>query len=626
MRIPEEIIDKIRDSADIVEIINDFVPLRRRGANFLGLCPFHNEKTPSFNVSPDKGIYKCFGCGKAGNVFSFIMDIQGVSFVESIEYLGAKLNINIPKEETVNEPKDERGDAYKALAESASYFADLLNSPEGKNAKSYFFKRGFKQETISKFMLGYAPNSWDSNYSRLQNIGFSQQDLHNAGLIIHRDQGGFYDRFRDRATFPIRDFVGRVVGFGARYLGEDVKQAKYINSPDSKIYDKSNVLYGLFEAKNAIRSSGYAILCEGYADVISLHQFGIENVVSVSGTALTEKQLQLLNRYTNRVLISFDGDPAGIAAAEKAIEPALKAGFEIEFIVLPNSEDPDSFIQKQGKNSYELYIRQAKPFFEFLLELYGRKGLLQKPNDIANFARKVLTLIAYIPDRLQHDFYIHKLSTSLGLSPEQIDTIYQEKKSIELSIKAKEVKNTERIVNRTLENPKLAPEKKENLLAAIRADEKLILNYALKGFDELNDLMERYSVGMDLFITEPAKHIFDIITSLEPEGEITLLNALSESDEIAEYDKELILGVALEQENISENWSKYRDSINSDPELAFKENIESAVNKLEIAQMEMGLEMKKNKLKNFESQEESINLLEEIMQISKDISKLRKVE
>ena len=311
MRVPENIVEQIRTTADIVDVIEEYVPLKKAGNRFVGLCPFHEDKkSPSFSVSRDKGLYHCFGCKKSGNVFSFLKDYLGLNFNESLEYLAKRYGIALPQSSGESEKLSQTDLVFKALTYASDIYESTLVHKSGDIGMKYFKKRDFTIETIKKFNLGYSPDSFQETGNQLRQIGFSNDVLESAGLIIRKEDGKTYDRFRGRVMFAIKDFVGRIVGFGARQLKDEENQPKYMNSPQSLVYDKSKVLYGLFEAKNAIRNAGYAILVEGYADTLTLHQAGICNVIASSGTALTIDQLKLLSRYTNTIYLIFDSDQA----------------------------------------------------------------------------------------------------------------------------------------------------------------------------------------------------------------------------------------------------------------------------------------------------------------------------
>ncbi|MGA2297682.1 MAG: DNA primase, partial [FCB group bacterium] len=321
MKITDEIREEILRHTDIVDVVSESIELRKKGKNFIGLCPFHNDKKPSLNVSPELGIYKCFACGAGGDAISFMMNYHHLNFIEAIKELAKKAGVRLPEESNepyVKEEVDKKELVLKAINAASQFYIKMMNSSEGKVARTFFKDRGFTDEIITGFFLGYAPDSWDSLMTELKKQNFTGQTLFEAGLTVQKEDKSYYDRFRNRIMFPIQDALGKVIGFGARQLNPDDKMGKYINSPQSIVYDKSRTLYGLFQAKNEIRSKKYAIVVEGYADVLTLHQAGYTNSVASSGTALTVEQLKLLSRYTKKIYISYDADEAGIKAAERA--------------------------------------------------------------------------------------------------------------------------------------------------------------------------------------------------------------------------------------------------------------------------------------------------------------------
>ena len=330
MRIPDETLAAIRASLDIVEVVGAYVPLKQRGSNYFGLCPFHQEKTPSFSVNPKLGIFKCFGCGAGGDVFAFIQQIEGVSFVEAVRLLAERAGIPLPQSEEAGE--DEREPLFQALRFAARfYFTQLTHETSGKLARAYLKSRGVRPATAQRFGLGYAPKAWDALATAAVASGFRLGVFEQAGLVLpRRERGGFYDRFRHRLMFPIFSHVGKVVGFAGRLLEPDPEQPKYINSPETPVYQKGRVLYGLYQARHAIRKLEEAILVEGYTDVIALHQAGIEHTVATSGTALTLEQVRLLARYAKRILLLYDADPAGEQAALRSIDLCLAQGLPVK--------------------------------------------------------------------------------------------------------------------------------------------------------------------------------------------------------------------------------------------------------------------------------------------------------
>jgi DNA primase len=413
--INHDTISKIMDTARIEEVVGDFVALKKRGTSLIGNCPFHNEKTPSFHVSVTKGIYKCFGCGKGGDAVHFIMDHEKYSYPEALKFLAQKYNITV--EETVQsnqdvEAQNARESLYIASQFAASFFAnELWTGADGRAiGLSYFKERGFREDILKKFELGYSPDVWDALTVKAVNSGYKEEHLERTGLAIRNDKGKLYDRFRGRVMFPIHNFTGRVIGFGGRTLKTDKNVPKYVNSPESDIYHKSNVLYGLFHAKKAIRDTDNCYLVEGYADVLSVHQAGVENVVASSGTSLTVEQIRLIGRFTQNVTILYDGDAAGIKASLRGLDMILEEGLNVKVVNFPDGHDPDSYMHKVGAGAFKTYIENNRKDFI----LYKATTLLKEagndPIQRAGIIRDIVESIAKIPDNIKASVFIRECS------------------------------------------------------------------------------------------------------------------------------------------------------------------------------------------------------------------------
>ena len=419
--ITRDTIEEVRSRMDIVDVVSDFVSLKKSGANYKALSPFTSEKTPSFFVVPAKGIFKDFSSGKGGDAISFVMEHEGLSYPEALRFLAKKYGVEIKEDQT---PIDEsaisdREALFIVMAFARDYFKNLLhNHEEGKGiGLSYFKERGFNNRTIEKFELGYSLESWDGLYHEAIKNVFSEEVLEKAGLIIKKDNKT-YDRFRGRVIFPVHNLAGKVVAFGARILSKDKKtnQPKYINSPETDIYHKSNVLFGLYQGKNSIRQSDNCFLVEGYTDVISLHQSGIENVVASSGTALTDEQVKLIKRFTDNVTVLFDGDAAGIKAAVRGIDMILKAGLNVRVVALPDGEDPDSFSSNKSSTELaEFLSTQTKDFISFKAGLYASDSG-KDPIKKAESIREIINSIAVIPDPIKRSVYVQETSTLLQVT------------------------------------------------------------------------------------------------------------------------------------------------------------------------------------------------------------------
>lgn len=419
--ITRETIDKVFETARVEEVIGDFVQLKRAGSNYKGLSPFSDERSPSFMVSPVKQIWKDFSSGKGGSVITFLMEHEHFTYPEAIRFLANKYNIEIEETEVSNEDKleaNEKESMYLVSEFAKTYFQDtLLNSEEGKAiGLSYFKERGFTNETIAKFGLGYSPETWDAFTKEALSKGYQLEYLDKVGLTIQREDGKHFDRFKGRVMFPIQSLSGRNLGFGGRILNNDKKSAKYLNSPESEIYHKSKVLYGIFHAKQAIAKQNNCYLVEGYTDVIQMHQAGIENVVASSGTALTPDQIRLINRLTKNITVLFDGDAAGLRASVRGIDLILEEGMNVKVCTFPDGDDPDSFARK---NSYEDLVHylenNAKDFIQFKASLLMNEAQ-NDPIKKADLIRDMVVSISKIPDRIKREIYIQETSRIMDIS------------------------------------------------------------------------------------------------------------------------------------------------------------------------------------------------------------------
>ncbi|MBQ1219390.1 MAG: DNA primase [Bacteroidales bacterium] len=443
-------VDRILDTAKIEEVISDFVTLKRRGANYTACCPFHHEKTPSFSVSPSKGIYKCFGCGKAGSVISFVMEHEQMSYVEALKYLGPKYGIEVKEKEESAEDIQNRlhHESLLIVNDFAQQFfsKQLWESQEGiAVGLSYFKERSFTDDTIKKFLLGYAPNSKRALTHNAQLKGYKKDHLIEVGLTIERDgTGELFDRFYERVIFPIRGISGKVIAFGGRKLRGDKEIAKYINSPESEVYVKNKVLYGIYEAKGAIAREKKCYLVEGYTDVISFHQAGIENVVASSGTSLTTGQIQLIKRFTNNVTVLYDGDWAGIKASLRGIDMLLEEGLEIKVALFPDGEDPDSYARSHTKEELKEFLDNNEEDFIAFKHKVLNQEVSKDPLQRAKLIGEVVNSIAIIPDAITRSVYIEETSARLRISQEllaqevakirhkkQSDTFYRQQREQE---------------------------------------------------------------------------------------------------------------------------------------------------------------------------------------------------
>jgi DNA primase len=413
-------IERILDAAQIVDVIQEFVPLKKRGVNYLGLCPFHNEKTPSFTVSPSKEIFKCFGCGKVGNSVNFIMEHEHLSYPEALKYLAKKYHIEVIEKELTQEELEKQNERESLLIVSSyaarQFTENLFHSDEGISiGLTYFKERGFRQDTLKKFEVGYSFEKHDAFSGRALDDGYKQDFLVKTGLSVQHEER-LFDRFSGRVMFPIHSLSGQVLGFGGRVLKSDVKTAKYLNSPESEIYHKSRILYGIFQARKSITQEDKCYLVEGYTDVMSLHEADVENVVASSGTSLTQEQVRLIKRFTQNITILYDGDAAGIKASIRGIDLVLEEGMNVKIVLLPDNEDPDSYSKKVSNEEFRKFIKENETdFIRFKTQL-----LLSEANNDpvrrADLIRDVVKSIAVIPEAITRTVYIKECSTVLEVS------------------------------------------------------------------------------------------------------------------------------------------------------------------------------------------------------------------
>ncbi|GIZ08960.1 DNA primase [Flavobacterium sp. UMI-01] len=529
--ISQATIDTVFETARVEEVIGDFVQLKRAGSNYKGLSPFSDERSPSFMVSPVKQIWKDFSSGKGGNAVAFLMEHEHFTYPEAIRYLAKKYNIEIEETEQTNEEKanlDARESMYLVSEFAKNYFhSTLLKSEEGKAiGLSYFKERGFTNETIEKFSLGYSPETWDAFTKEALGKGYQLEFLESTGLTIPKEDRPF-DRFKGRVMFPIQSMSGRTLGFGGRILTNDKKAAKYLNSPESAIYHKSKVLYGIFQAKQAIAKLNNCYLVEGYTDVIQFHQSGIENVVASSGTALTPDQIRLINRLTKNITVLFDGDAAGLRASIRGIDLILEEGMNVKVCTFPDGDDPDSFAKKTSYEDLVLYLENnAKDFIQFKASLLMNEAK-DDPIKKADLIRDMVQSIAKIPDRIQREIYIQECSRIMDISEQVLlSTLAQlsQKDIAEVEKKAKkEQKSFEVVKNDT-------PQSLEKVDILYRLERKIIeilLLYGNKAEEFEDTFLKTNEEGEVVTVTEKKElKVFQRIYLSLQEDEVELANPL----------------------------------------------------------------------------------------------------
>ncbi|MDT2045432.1 DNA primase [Priestia flexa] len=479
-RIPDEVIDRIRRSVDIVDVISDHVQLTKQGRNYFGLCPFHGENTPSFSVSPDKQIYHCFGCGAGGNAFSFVMDLEGLSFTEAAQHLADKGNI--PFEYEVQQPSSEGSKSENALVDAHEllkkfYHHLLVNTKEGQEAYDYLINRGFTREIIDEFEIGYALDSWDFVTKFLTKRGFKPDEMEAAGLIIKRNQEeSYFDRFRDRVMFPIADLQGRTIAFSGRLLKEIKGQPKYLNSPETSIFNKSRTLYNFHRAKKHIRKNQQVILFEGFADVISSVTAECQQSIATMGTALTEEQAKIIRRNVESVILCYDADSAGIEAAYKAVNILTDAGCSVKVAMMPDGYDPDDYIKEFGAAKFRNeVIENSLTLMAFKMRYLRRGKNLQIEADRMKYIDEVLKAISQLTKAVEKDYYLRQLSQEFSIS---LDALKEQQQQVRHEVKKK--KDNDSWNRNTISRH---PVTKKKLLPAHENAERHLIAYMLKDRD-----------------------------------------------------------------------------------------------------------------------------------------------
>ncbi|HOA10326.1 MAG: DNA primase [Bacteroidales bacterium] len=579
--IEQQVVDRIIAAADILEVLQDFVTLRKRGVNYLGLCPFHNEKTPSFTVSPSKGIYKCFGCGKGGNVVNFIMEHEHLGYVDALKFLAKRYNIEIVEKEATPEELEQRNERESLMVVSAyaqKYFSNILHKhSDGKNiGMAYFRERGFHDNIIEKFQLGYSLDQRNAFTRTALHDGYKLDYLVKTGLTIEGKDGNPFDRFAGRVMFPIHSLSGRVIGFGGRVLRTDTKTAKYLNSPESEIYHKSEVLYGIFQAKKAITQEGKCFLVEGYTDVISLHQAGVENVVASSGTSLTHDQIKLIKRFTSNVTILYDGDAAGIKASLRGIDMVLEEGLNVKIVLLPDGEDPDSFARSHSASEVLKFIDEHETDFIRFKTLLLLDDAKNDPIKRANLIGDIVQSISVIPEVIKRSVYIKECSRLMDIEE---NVLYTE-------VNRQRRKRFEQLVQRESREPKEKETPRlPSYVSGVVCEEQekeiisFLLNYGSKTLynsqseenkdDEINITVGQYIIDEILndeleFQNLAYKMIFDEYAQLLSQNQ-----AVDNRHFINHYNpqiSQLAVDLMSSRHKLSRIWEKHKAEVTDDPD------------------------------------------------------------
>ena len=547
MRIPDEFIEELRQRNDIESVISSYVNLKRRGSNLVGLCPFHNEKTPSFTVYPSSNSYYCFGCGAGGDPITFIRGVENLDYIDAVKFLADRSGMRMPETGYDDSMQKLRMKVYEINRAAARFFHEQLKTDCGKKGLTYFKSRELSSSTIKHFGLGYAPDSWDSLYKHLRKLGYSDDLIFAADLISKRKSGnGYYDRFRDRVMFPIIDLRGNVIAFGGRRLSEDKTVAKYINSSDTPVYKKSTVLYAMNYAKNS-KNKGI-ILAEGYMDVIALHQAGFDNAVAACGTAFTQEQARLLSRYTDEIIVTLDADEAGQKATNKTIEILKSTGIKIRVLRITDAKDPDEFIKKFGNEKFKMLIEGANNDIEYKLLSAKSKFDLSTDDGKLSALKQVAQVLANTDDSIARDLYTGRIADEFGVSRDvftrQINMIYKSRVSSEKK------QHIEKELKRSSSGDRINPERKFNTRSAI-AEETIIS--LLMNDPSLYDYVNERIKPTD-FLTRFNSRVFEYLIELlnnQKVPDISLFSAEFAPDEMGKIveiiNKKVLLDTGREQ-------------------------------------------------------------------------------
>ena len=587
--IPQSKIEEIIQAAPIEQVIGDVVRLKRAGSNLQGLCPFHQEKSPSFSVSVSKGIYKCFGCGKAGNVVNFVMENESLGYLEALKTLAERFNVDWPKQENINIEQEQQIKTEKESLQilnnwAIEYFENQLwDSETGKMiGLSYFEERGFREDIIRKFKLGYAQDEWSAFHDAAMGAQFNEEILFSSGLVKKSDQGKIYDAYRGRVIFPIHGSTGKVIAFAGRQLKKDDKSPKYVNSPETLLYHKSNELYGLSFAKNAIRKNDSVYLVEGYTDVISLHQADVENVVASSGTSLTENQIKLIKRHTENVTVLYDGDAAGIKASIRGIDMLLEQGLNVRVVLFPDGEDPDSYCKKVGPEDFRNYLKTAvKDFILFKVQLL-KKDSDGDPIKKAQVTREIVESISKIPDAIKRMAFIRECSALLDMDEQVLITELNKSRKSFLGEKEKEwIKEEPAPLNYDEEIKELVKD-----TGALKQEQhllKLLIQHSIfeiQGGKFIDVLLKMIQDGLIMFENEVMQVLLQEVLHLYQTGEEM------NTDYFLMHSNPLISGFAAsvltERYEMSNKWQEKYDIIPDAPEVIIKRDIESTLFYLQL--------------------------------------------
>ncbi|QCK14946.1 DNA primase [Mangrovivirga cuniculi] len=638
MKISDDSIEKVKSYVDIVDVIGEYVQLKKVGQNYRGLSPFTNEKTPSFYVSPSKEIFKCFSSGKGGDAIKFITEFEGVGYLEAIKILADKYGIELEMEELSEEAIQKQSTSESLLIvlnHAAEYFHQMLKeTDEGRSVGlSYFRERGFNEKIINEFGLGYSLDKWDGLYKEALQKGYQEEYLDKAGLIIKKEEKA-YDRFRGRVMFPIHNVSGKVIAFGGRVIKLDPskKQPKYVNSPETEVYHKSKILYGIYQAKQAIRQFDECYLVEGYTDVISMHMSDVANVVASSGTSLTDEQIRLISRYTKNITVLFDGDAAGIKAAMRGIDMILEKGLNVKVLVFPEGEDPDSYSQKLGTEEFKKFLKEnATDFVSYKLKIYSEEAKVS-PQAKADSIKAIVESIAKIPDPIKRTVYTQQAATHLNVDE---DLLIAEENKLIIQKRRNEQKQSAKDRFRQESDEPVQKEEKateeDNLVLASHVDNyiesqeseliRVLISYGNHEMDDEGTLISHFILEEleDIDMITPEFHaILTQYREIVSEGGTPDISYfMTFGDEVLQ---QKLVNMFIQPYEVSENWHKKHLIFVPTEEEQLHNVINSVILRLKLAYVKKMLHENKEKLKELKGDEEIIHS----MRIQKELKELER--
>ena len=626
-------IQQITSRIDIIDVVGEFVKLKKRGTNYIGLCPFHNEKGPSFTVSPAKEIYKCFGCGKSGNTITFLMEHEKYSYVEALRWLAARYHIEVEETETSPEQKQlilTADSLYIINNFAKQFFSDaLLTSEEGKAiALSYLHERGFRNEIIEKFQIGYNPDSRDSLTKALLSNQFNRELLPKTGLVSLRNGEELVDNYRGRIIFPIHGITGKIIGFGARVIGKSDRGPKYINTPENEIYSKSKILYGMYQARMAVDKADECLLVEGYTDVVSLHQAGIENVVASGGTSLTTDQLRLIRKYTNNLTIIYDGDSAGVKAALRGLDMALEEGLNVKLVLIPDNEDPDSYVNKVGAKAFNEFVAASKKdFIIFQLEVMLQEAGsdVSRKSTVVNQIAETLSRINKAEDFTKQQDYIRQCASLLRIDETGLTNLVNKYKRDKIVKDEKKLSQEE--ANFLMQEAAGQPEDVlDDSTLLFNQDEayernilRVLLEYGLRAWDESHSMA-------DFIFEELEEFHFDNpdLEKLYEEYKTWYVRGLEPTTKTMLYHenetlRNLVVSISVNPYELSQKWDEVMESMNIVNRDTSKQDVQMSVNYYKLRKVKKMIEENQRDIEK--AAYEDFKLLHEVHKHLKDMEK-----